>query len=44
VRTVRYLIELAAFVALVWLATAGFRRLGGEPWASILHRPLWLFP
>ena len=43
-RTLRYIVELAAFLALVWLATAGLRLLGGEPWASIRHRPLWFLP
>ena len=40
-RTLRYLIELIAFLGLVWLSTAGLRLLSGEPWVSIMHRPLW---
>ena len=40
-RTLLRTLELVAFVGLVWLATAVLRFLSGEPWASILHRPLW---
>ncbi len=32
------------FLTLVWAATAAFRYLGGEPWASIVRRPLGFLP
>jgi hypothetical protein len=43
-RTVVRLIELAAFLTLVWGAVAAVRYLGGEPWASIVRRPLGFLP
>jgi hypothetical protein len=43
-RTLRYVIELVAFLALVWLGTAGLRLLAGEPWVYIMHRPFWFLP
>ena len=43
-RMLRRTLELVTFVGLVWLATAALRFLSGEPWPSILHRPLWFLP
>ncbi len=43
-RTLRYIAELVAFLALVWLGSAGLRLLAGEPWASITHTPFWFLP
>ena len=38
------LLELAAFLVLVWLAISALRLMSGEPWPSIMHRPFGFFP
>jgi hypothetical protein len=44
VRGVVRLLELLAFVALVWLAITALRLIGGEPWPAIVHRPFGFLP
>lgn len=43
-RSILRLLELAAFLALVWLAISCLRYLAGEPWSAILARPLGFIP
>ena len=38
------LLELAAFLILVWLAISALRLMSGEPWPFIIHRPFGFFP
>jgi hypothetical protein len=40
-RTVIRAVEIVLFACLVWGAVSVLRYLSGEPWASILHQPLW---
>jgi hypothetical protein len=44
VRSLIRLLELVAFLAIVWLAIAGLRRASGEPWSAIEHRPFGFLP
>jgi hypothetical protein len=38
VRALLRVLELLAFLALVWLAVSALRLISGEPWPSIMHR------
>jgi hypothetical protein len=44
VRGLIRLLELAAFLILVWLAISALRLMSGEPWPAIVHRPFGFFP
>jgi hypothetical protein len=44
VRAVVRVVELLAFLALVWLAISALRLTSGEPWSAIVHRPLGFLP
>jgi hypothetical protein len=38
------LLELLAFLALVWLAISALRLASGESWAAVVHDPLGFLP
>jgi hypothetical protein len=44
VRVVVRVLELLAFVCLVWLAISALRLITGEPWSAIMHRPFGFLP
>ena len=43
-RSLGRLLELAVFLALVWLAVSFLRYLAGDPWSALLARPFGFIP